>query len=80
MTGEVAELGSRGLRAQQFEMRQISHNTLAIHKIGVIPFFRVQPHNLDIIIAEFVKLVQIIHLCQDEVKVDEHFVVPGINS
>ena len=62
MAGEIAELGSRGLRAQQFEMRQIGHNTLAIHKIGMIPFFRVQPHNLDIIIGELVELVEVLHL------------------
>ena len=57
MAGEIAELGSRGLRAQQFKMGQISHNTLAIHKIGMIPFFRVQPHDLDIITPEFIELV-----------------------
>ena len=61
-------------------MRQIGHNTLAIHKIGMIPFFWVQPHDLDIIIAKFVKLVEIVHLRQDEVKVDEHFIVPGVIS
>lgn len=59
-------------------MRKIGHYTLAIHEIGMIPFFWVQPHDLHFIIANFIKLVEIIHLREDKVEVDKHLVMPGI--
>jgi hypothetical protein len=44
----------------------------------VIPFFRVEFNDLKIIISEFIHLAEIIHLGQDEMKIDQHFIVGRI--
>jgi hypothetical protein len=56
-------------------MLQIGQDAFAVHKIRMIPFFRVQPDNLNIIIPKFINLIQIIHLSQYEMEIDQHLII-----